>query len=240
MSSSPDMAPAPAPPTTRPGSARPYVWPMVAFLVLTALEGYLPQVKGEPHPTWYPVAYTVKVAIVAALAWGGRSAWRDFLPWPGPKVMALAVALGIAIAIQWVALDGHYPTFKFLGSRSSFDPTKLPLPREVAFLAVRFLGLVLVVPLMEELFWRSLLMRWVIDPDFTRVPVGKVTWPAAAFTTGLFAVAHPEWLPALLTGAAWAWLLWSTGSLAACLISHVAANLALGVYVFWARAWEFW
>lgn len=213
---------------------------MAAFLVLTALEGYLPQANGQPHPVWYPAAYTVKLVAVAALAWAGRSAWRDFLPWPGPKVLALGAAVGVAIAIQWVALDGHYPTFRFLGSRSAFDPTRLSAGVEAGFLIVRFVGLVLVVPLVEELFWRSLVMRWVIDPDFARVPVGKVTLPAAAITTGLFALAHPEWLPALITGAAWAWLLWQTGSLAACLVSHAVANLALGVYVFWARAWEFW
>jgi CAAX prenyl protease-like protein len=94
--------------------------------------------------------------------------------------------------------------------------------------------------LVEELFWRSFLMRWLIDPDIFKVPVGRVTPVAAAVTSVVFALAHPEWLPALLTGLLWAWLLWQTKSLAACLISHATANLALGVFVIASGAWKFW
>ena len=101
----------------------------------------------------------------------------------------------------------------------------------MGFYVVRLIGLVLLGPLIEELFWRSFLIRWLIDPDFRRVPIGRVTLISAAVTSVLFAVAHPEWLPALLTGLFWAWLLHQTRSLAACLISHAVANLALGIYV---------
>ena len=63
---------------------------------------------------------------------------------------------------------------------------------------------------------------------------------AAAVTSVVFALAHPEWLPALVTGLLWAWLLWQTKSLAACCVSHVATNLALGVYVIATGDWKFW
>ena len=56
-----------------------------------------------------------------------------------------------------------------------------------------------------------------------------------------FATAHPEeWLPAFLTGLAWAWLLHRPRSVSACVVSHMAANLALGVYVLATGAWKFW
>ena len=86
----------------------------------------------------------------------------------------------------------------------------------------------MLVPLIEELFWRSFLIRWLIDQDFRRVPIGRVTPVSAAVTSALFAMAHPEWLPALLTGLLWAWLLQQTKSLPACVVSHVVANLAWG------------
>ena len=63
---------------------------------------------------------------------------------------------------------------------------------------------------------------------------------SATVTSVLFALAHPEWLPALLTGLLWAWLLHQTRSLTACVISHVVANLALGIYVIQYGAWKFW
>lgn len=216
-----------------------YVAPMAVFLVLTSLEGFLPQAGGQAHVVWYPLAYTIKLALVVAVMWAGRAAWRDLRPWPGWRAVALAGLSGVAVAVLWVGLDGHYPEFAILGTRSGFDPTRLTRAGEVAFLAVRLLGLVLVVPVFEELFWRSFLMRWLIDPNFATVPIGRVTPMAAAVTSAMFALAHPEWLPALLTGALWAWLLWHTRSVLACVLSHAVANLGLGLYVLSTGQWKF-
>ena len=214
--------------------ALPYVVPMAAFLGLSAVEGMF------PGPLWYPWLYALKIAIVSGLVWACRSTWRDLAPRPSGGALALAIALGLAVAAVWVGLDGLYPIPKFLGTRAAFDPNELPKVGRWAFLAVRFAGLVLLVPLMEELFWRSFLMRWVIDPEFTKVPIGRVTPPALAATSVLFALAHPEWLPALLTGLAWAWLVARTKNLSACVVSHATANLALGVYVVLTGDWKYW
>jgi uncharacterized protein len=220
-----------------------YVVPMFVYLGLTALEGYLPQLLGKPDgaPAIYPIAYAVKLLVVALLAWHYRATWHDFRPRPKAGAIALGVMTGFIVCAGWVGLDGLYPKFAFLGgSRSAFDPFVLDPVWRWAFLAVRLLGLVVLVPVFEELFWRSFLLRWLIDNDFTRVPIGKVTPLAAGATSVLFALAHPEWLPALLTGALWAWLLWWTKSLSACLISHVTANLLLGIYVIVTHDWKFW
>jgi CAAX protease family protein len=218
----------------------PYVVPMFAYLGLTSLEGYVPQLMGSPSPAWYPIAYGIKLVLVALLAWHYRATWNDFRPAPSLGKIALGVLTGLLVCAAWVGLDGLYPTMKFLGSRSAFDPLQLGAAARWAFIALRLLGLVVLVPVIEEVFWRSFLMRWIIDNEFARVAVGKVTPMAAAVTSALFALAHPEWLPALLTGALWAWLLWSTGSLSACLISHATANLALGIYVITTHDWKFW
>jgi CAAX prenyl protease-like protein len=220
--------------------ALPYVLPMVGFLVLTAFEGLLPSQDGHPHPLWYPLGYTVKVALVTLLAWVCRSAWRDLKPWPGWTSQAVAIVLGLIVTALWVGLDGHYPALSFLGKRSAFDPEVLPRIRRIGFFAVRLYGLVLLVPLIEELFWRSFLIRWVIDPDFERVPIGRVTPLAVAVTAVGFGFEHPEWLPGILTGLIWAWLLWWSKSVSACVLSHLVANLALGIYVIATGDWRFW
>jgi CAAX prenyl protease-like protein len=216
---------------------------MGAFLLLTTLEGYLPQPPGGGvDPFWYPAFYVLKVVVVTIVAVACRTAWRDLFPWPAARETALAVVVGLAVTILWVACERWvpYPKPGMGGTRQAFDPFNLPAPTRVAFLLARFYGLVVLVPLVEELFWRSFLLRWIIDPNFQRVPIGRVTWTAGAVTAALFAAAHPEWLPALLTGAAWAWLLHETRSVSACLISHGVANLALGAYILAARAWELW
>jgi CAAX prenyl protease-like protein len=219
----------------------PYVAPFAAFLILTTLEGQLPRSSdGNPHPTWYPLAYAVKIALVAVVAWACRSTWRDL--WPRPNVLALtlAVVLGLLVTVVWVGLDGRYPPIPGLGTRQAFNPLKaLPPAARVGFVIVRLVGMVLVVPLIEELFWRSFLMRWIINPDFLKVPIGMVTPAAAGVTSVLFALEHPEWLPALLTGFAWAGLLWKTRSVSACVVSHAVANLGLGLYVLATGEWKF-
>ena len=218
----------------------PYVVPMFAYVALGGLEGYLPQVDNQPSPTWYPIAYAVRVAIVAGLAWWYRSTWNDLRPRPGPLAIVLAIVSGLVVSALWIGLDGLYPSLPMMGQRIAFDPGRMSASGRLGFYAVRLAGLVLLVPLVEELFWRSFLMRWLIDADFRRVPIGKVTPMAAAGTSILFALAHPEWLPALLTGALWAWLLHQTRSVSACLISHLVANLALGLHVIYHEAWHFW
>jgi CAAX prenyl protease-like protein len=213
---------------------------MFTYVALGALDGYLPAENGQPSSFWYPLVYAVRVVIVGILFWHFRATWADFRPWPKPGAIALAVGVGLLVWGAWIGLDGHYPSLAFLGKRGAFDVGTLAPPWRAVFVAVRLLGLVVLVPLVEELFWRSFLMRWLVDPDFHEVPVGHVTTLAAAITSVMFALAHPEWLPALLTGLAWAWLLWRTKSLAACAVSHATANLALGLYVIATGDWKYW
>lgn len=237
--------PAPAPGTSpAPDTwalAWPYLLPMLGFLVLTSLEGQIPTAPGgAPSPFWYPLGYAVKVALVSALLWHCRRIGRDLTPFPTPAALGLAVVVGLAVAAAWVGLDGRYPAIKMLGKRTAFDPAALGPVARVGFLAVRFFGLVVLVPLIEELFYRSFLMRWMIDPEITKVPIGQVTLAGLAATTAVFGFSHPEWLPAVLTGLAWGGLLWQTRSVSACVVSHAVANLALGVYVLATGAWKFW
>ena len=220
----------------------PYAAPMATFVVLTSVEGYLPKSGDGPHPIYYPVFYAIKLLIVVVAIWLGRSTLRDLLPWPGWKSIGLAIGLGLLVTALWVGLDGLYPVYRDSGKRAEFNPFTLPVAGRWAFLAVRLLGLVLVVPLFEELFWRSFVVRWIIDPDsFLKVPIGRVTPVAAAVTAGLFAVEHPaEWLPGLIAGGLWAWLLSQSKSVSACFVSHAVANLSLGIYVLTTGSWKFW
>ncbi len=241
----------------------PYVAPLVAFMVLTAFEGLLPLDGEKTHPTYYPILYGIKLVIVSIVAWMSRAAWVDLKPLPCPKELAVAILLGLFVTIQWVGLelvvtkgleiaglDGAvtklaasmkwFPSpFGASGSRSAFDPGVYSTGGKVAYLIMRFIGLVALVPLIEELFWRSFMWRWVIDQDFKKVAIGKASMIAVATTSGLFAASHPEWLPALITGLLWAWLVWKTKSVSACVISHAVANLTLGLYVVATGEWRY-
>ena len=101
----------------------PYVVPLFGFLALTSLEGRLSGTGSGPASLGYPLAYTLKVALVTLLAWACRSSWRNLAPWPGVRSLALAAALGLLVAVIWVGLDGLYPTLGFLGTRAGSTQT---------------------------------------------------------------------------------------------------------------------
>lgn len=169
------------------------------------------------------------------LAWWWRNyefTWRRGW-WAG--VLFGVIALGVWIAPQELfGAERRLGGFDlwFFGGGTAF---KLNL-------SVRLLRLVIVVPLLEELFWRGFLMRHLIRDPFDEVPTGTRSWSAFGIVTLLFAFAHwgPDFFPALVTGALYNALLWWTRSLGACVIAHATTNLLLGCYIFLTQQWGFW
>jgi len=221
----------------------PYTLPMFAFLLLTNFEANFTSTTPGGGGIPFPYAYGAKVLIVGfllAISLFRFGLWRELVPPPRLADVTLAIAIGVVVMVLWIGLDGHYPSLPFLGGRTAYDPTTLPPIQKWVFLTARMFGLIILVPTFEELFWRSFLIRYLIEPDFQKLPIGTVTLTSAAATSALFGLAHPEWLPALLTGLLWAWLLRRTKSLGACVISHTVANLLLGLYVLFTHDWKYW
>ena len=68
-------------------------------------------------------------------------------------------------------------------------------------LALRLFRAVVIVPVVEELFWRAWLMRWLIDADFEKVPLGAYAPRAFWIVALLFASEHgPYWDVGLACG----------------------------------------
>jgi CAAX prenyl protease-like protein len=211
-----------------------YVVPMVAFMALTFLEGW----EGSGVP--YPILYTFKAVVVTIALVMSRKVWKE-IRFDG-KMLAVGLIVGVLAYFEWIYVDQHTHHFSFLGSRSAYNPFhEIPnTSLRSLFMAVRFYGLVVMVPVMEELFWRSFLLRWITDPEFANLKVGQYSWGAFAAVTGLFALSHPEWLAAAIFAAAMALLLKRTGSLFACIVAHATTNLLLGLYVIHTGQWQLW
>ena len=212
----------------------PYVAPFTLFLALTTLEAHLPLAA-------YPVAYAVKIALTVALLLFFARAYPEARP--GGSGWAVAAGLGVLLVFAWIFVDKHTPHFAFLGSRIGYDPSREISTRAglLCFLSVRFLGLVVVVPVVEELFYRSFLLRFVSDlDDFRAVPQGAFTALALLVSVAAFALAHPEWLAAALFALAMGLLLRLTRNLFACILAHGTTNLLLGVYVLHTGQWSYW
>lgn len=212
----------------------PYVSPFVLFLVLTSVEGQFTR--------YYPWLYTAKIVLVGGLLLAlGRRCLVEARP--QPRGLGLALVSGFVLVFAWVLVDRWTPHLKLLGGRVAYNPFQEiadPAAR-AAFLGVRFFGLVVIVPIIEETFYRGFLLRYVSDlDDFQRVPLGTFTAGALAVNVVLFAFSHPEWLSAAIFGLAMCGLLARTKNLFACIVAHAVTNLLLGLYVIHAGAWQYW
>ena len=213
-----------------------YLLPMGTFLVLTQF--------GVWWKDLYPLTYVVKTAVVAALLVALRKYFTK-IRW---DYWWLGGILGVVGVFQWVGmqlwLQSHVPQFfKPPSGADLFNPLALRPEWAVwPFVAVRLAGAVLVVPVMEELFWRDFAWRQVVAPnDFKLARVGEWDWKAFVIVPLIFALVHGNWW---LTAVVWAFmiggLLLYTRSLGACIVMHAVTNLLLGAYVLRYHDWAFW
>lgn len=211
----------------------PYAAPLILFVLLTSAESSL-------GTSLYPLAYAAKVLIVTVAAFLAREVWADLRP--RGRDLVPAVLVGLAVCVLWIGLD-RWPGYPHLGTRQAYNPFEaIPDPvQRTLFLAARFYGLVLLVPLVEELFWRDFLLRFLSTrEDFrTRLPE-QFNLEAAALSGAAFAFSHPEWLAALVTAAAYTALLRWRRSVFACVVAHAVTNLCLGLYVLQTGEWKYW
>lgn len=151
------------------------------------------------------------------------------------------LVVGVAVFVLWIAPQewlGFEPRLE------GFDPTVFDDNPALYWsnLGLRFLRLVLVVPLLEEIFWRGFLLRYLIREDFVSVPFGTFDWTSFLAVTGAFGLAHsgPDFLPAIVTGALYNAVAYYTRSLSACVVTHALTNLLLGIYIMKTNQWGFW
>jgi CAAX protease family protein len=211
-----------------------YVLPFAAFMACLWV--------GGQWKSLYPASYVARVIVTAVLL---------ILGWPYYTKIRwnhwwLGVIVGVIGTFQWCGmqlwLQNHFEFFK--PSAEIFNPFETFHSPAAAwsFIVVRTIGAVLVVPVMEELFWRDFLWREVIAPnDFKLAHIGEFEWPALLISTGAFASVHGNWwLSAIVWGLMVATLLVYTKSLGACIIAHATTNLLLALWVLKTHQWSFW
>jgi CAAX prenyl protease-like protein len=214
--------------------------PFAVFMALLALRGVVPEDGSWGiDPRWL---YGVKVLVVGAMLWWWRREYTE-LRWaaaerPTAMQLALAVAVGFAVFAMWIRLDAPWMTVGV--GAVGFTPIGAEGRIDWALVVVRCMGAVLLVPVMEELFWRSFLMRWVQQQDFLALAPARAGLRAVLISAAVFALAHPLWLAALLTGVIYAWLYGKTERLWVPTIAHAVTNAALAAHVLATEQWQFW
>jgi len=220
--------------------AFPRILPFALFMLFVVLGSLVPAPQPVPATEWDPRwIYTMR-----ALAAAGAVAllWPRLRELHAPRLraydIALATAAGLVVLVVWLNLDRGWVTFD-LGA--GFDPRRYGTEAiDWRVTVFRLVGLTLVVPLIEELFWRSFLLRWLADVDFLRVEPRAAGWRPLVITSALFALEHNQWLAGLIAGLVYGWLYMRTGKLWVPILAHAVTNGALGAYILYSGDWRFW
>lgn len=212
-----------------------YIAPFVLFFIVVAL------VPALPLPLdWQAPLCVLLLAAVCVVCWPKSISIR-------PANALASVAVGALVFFLWIAPDilipGYRATAPFSNAvvghtHSSLPPAAL---RSDWILFWRTARAALVVPVVEELFWRAWMMRWLVNVDFWKVPLGTFTPVSFLVTAVLFASEHgPYWDVGLLTGCVYNWWMIRTKSVANCVLMHAVTNGLLSAYVIWWGQWQYW
>ncbi|MDY0212664.1 MAG: CAAX prenyl protease-related protein [Desulfuromonadaceae bacterium] len=224
-------------------SVRARVFPFLVFMLFIGAEDLFrfSSSKGFVVPDQlFLYLYPVKAGIVALLLivlWPNYRELRfsDVLQWQNTL---FSVLVGLLIFWLWIQMTAEFAT---IGESAGFkiEAYKEGFVRNL-MIGVRLSGAVLVVPLMEELFWRSFLIRYLVKKEFTQVSIGKFTWFSFLATAILFGLEHNLYLAGICAGVLFNLVLYRSQSIFQCVLSHAIANLALGLYVLNSGNWHFW
>jgi CAAX prenyl protease-like protein len=216
-------------------AALPYVLPFAVFLAFLAIQKFLP----IPPALVYSVRDLLLAVVLFAVS-------RHVIVLRSYRWLQ-TVILGVAVFVVWVGPDLIFPTYRqhwlfqnaIMGQISSSVPESVL--RDPVVLWPRIIQAVVIVPILEELFWRAWLMRWLISPQFEKIPLGAYQAGAFWITAVLFASEHgPYWDVGLIAGVAYNWWMVRTRSLGDCILAHAVTNGCLCAYVVATRHWEYW
>jgi uncharacterized protein len=230
-----------------------FVLPLAVYLLVGSLEP-TPTEPGGTAVGWnipydaYPLVYGAKLLLTAIAVAGVLPGYAGF----PLRVSWLSLAVGAVGAVLWVGICKLHLEQKLLdligvsgllgvGERSAFNPFEQYPDQPLmawGFLSLRLLGLVVLVPIIEEFFLRAFAMRFVMAQDWWQIPFGKVDLTAVLVGTGLPMLMHPgEWIAAAVWFSMITWLMVRTRNIWDCIAAHAVTNGLLGAYVLFSGDW---
>jgi CAAX prenyl protease-like protein len=238
-------------------TATPFILPLFVFLVIASFYpdfagSYEDQGAGEavsPGVTAETWRYLVMIGLQVMVATGLLVYFRKIYIQHFPiRISPLAILVGAIGVVLWIGVCQLQLEPRLLAMvgmdhrRPSFNPfTIQEAPVRILFLGLRFTLLALIVPIIEELFLRGWLVRWVQDPDWERIRFSGLSI-GALLTPSIYGVlTHPaEATAAFLWFGLVTWLMTRTGNLWDCVVAHAVTNLLLGIYVVQFQQWQLW
>ncbi len=211
---------------------------MAVFLAFLAIGRWLPNV-GEAFALKHAEFWVYPIQTIccgALLVWFRRS--YDF---GRVHHFVFTLLLAGAVFLIWIFPQQF---LRFAPRTLGFDPTLVSSDSATYWLTIglRFLRLAIVVPFVEEIFWRAFLLRFLISENFQRVSFGQFSLLSFVVVTAVFAFSHarPDWPAAVCAGALFNLVAYRTRSLSSCILAHAVTNGLLGLWIMHTRQWGFW
>ena len=157
-----------------------------------------------------------------------------------------SLGVGVAMFLLWIGPDALIPGYRqhwlfsswLTEASKSLDPSS---QTDAVALVFRILRAVILVPIIEELFWRAWALRWIVRTDFQTLPMGSYNQTSFWIVALLFAAEHgPYWEVGLICGVVYNWWMGRTRSLGDLIFTHAVTNGCLCAYVLIAKKWEYW
>ena len=214
----------------------PYIAPFAAYVLFMVIEDVLLKLGWNADDV--RMLYAIKVTAVVVLLWIMRNAYTELHSFANvtTKTWMIAIVAGIVVFVAWINLTAEWMV---MGDAIGFDP-RTDEQIDWQLVAIRLLGAALVVPIMEELFWRSFLMRWIENQNFRSVNPGQIGFKAFFITAALFAVAHSLWFAGFFAGIVYGLLYMRSGTLWSPILAHAVTNGLLGIWIVMTGNWGFW
>ena len=207
------------------------VVPFFIFVGLTACQGLF----GEAGKYW---VYVGKSIVGIWLVWLILPVVKE-IRW---TISIEAVLVGVGVIAIWIFADPYY--FKLADIKGYWNPhQQFGQGSALAwfFIVARTLFSTIVVPPIEEMFYRSFMYRYLVKEQFETVSLKTFRWPAFLIASVIFGFVHGnQWLAGIICGAAFQWLVLRRGHLGDAITAHAIANLLLGIWVAYKGAWHFW
>ena len=241
-------------PETKKAAVEPSVWPFVLpflayMLIASRAPSLTPESIDDAAVTGYLGTVILQVIVTLGLVLFFLKRYLADFPF---RIDIWGFVIGIVGVVIWVglcSLELEKQAFESIGldewlpERLGFNPfEQISDPsRRAAFLFFRFSMLALMVPIIEELFLRGFLLRWVENPAWHQVKLSDLGMAAIGWSVIYGVLTHPG---EALAAAAWFGLVTimmiRTGKFWNCVVAHAVTNLLLGLYVIYSGAWQLW
>jgi uncharacterized protein len=211
--------------------------PFAAYIFFVALNNPLTDLFNWLHVDikWL---YVFRIGIVSLCL---LYFWREYTEIKKKPVISdflYASVSGIIVLLIWIF---PYPAWLGGNDTQAFNPllaeTKI---QSILWISVRMMGAVIIVPIMEELFWRSFIMRWYDNEKFLAVKPENISNYSYVGSACLFALQHNLWFAGLFAGLVYGELYKTNKNLWVPIFAHAVTNGLLGVWIIWTHNWQYW